>query len=153
MADKFTYENSSEALNDDDYYFTSKNWQFVNDNCNSNYGGSNQITFDLSSLYNADAFINPSEMFLTIPLVSVMSCNKSLTTLNNDYCLGFKNGYHHLISSIQVEYCNKTVQQLIPNINTYVSFKRISQMNYDKLKNEGSLYGFYPDNLLLISNI
>lgn len=147
MADQFTFETSNDAQDMSNYY-KSKQYMFINDSNNSNYGGSNQVTFDLTGFFNQDKFINPSEMVLVIPIVSVMSCNADLTGLNNDYCLSFKNGYHQLISSITVDYNGVTVQQQTANINQYVSFKRLTEMNLDKMYNEGGLYGYYADSPL-----
>lgn len=153
MADKFSYVNSGMSQ-EAEGYFKAKNFIYVNDMNNGNYGGSNQILFDLTGLYNQDKMVNASECFLVIPIIATVCMGSSSgTTIDhnsviNDFSLAFKNGYHNLISSIQVEYDNKTVQQLTPFIHQYVSFKRASTMTQEKLKTEGALYGYYPDNQL-----
>lgn len=144
MADQFTFETSNDSQDMSNYY-KSKQFMFINDTNNANYGGTNQVTFDLTGFFNQDKFINPSEMVLVIPIISVMSCNADLSGNINDYCLSFKNGYHQLISSITVDYNGLIVQQQTTNINQYISFKRLTEMNLEKLHSEGSLYGFYPD--------
>ncbi len=104
--------------------------------------------FDLTGLSNQDRFCAPSEAMLVIPVVTVLSSGDGCLANDkyNDFAVGFKNGYHNLISSVQVEYHNQTVQQLTPYINQYVTFKKLSSTTLDKLKTEGALNGFYPDN-------
>jgi hypothetical protein len=56
----------------EDEPFRSKQFSYVNDMNQGNYA-SNQVVFDLSSFYNQQKFIAPSEMFLVVPIVSVLS--------------------------------------------------------------------------------
>jgi hypothetical protein len=147
MADQFTFEDSDEVLEGSNF-FKSKNYIYVNDNSQGGYGGSNQVVFDLTCLSNQDRFCVPNESIIIIPIVTVLSSGDGCLSNDkfNDFAVGFKNGYHNLISSVQVEYQNQTVQQLSPYINQYVTFKKLSSTTLDKLKTEGALNGFYPDN-------
>ena len=149
MADQYQFENSSMSQMEDEP-FRSKNFSYVNDMNQGNYA-SNQVVFDLSSFYNQQKFIAPSEMFLVVPIVSVLSTN-ALAGLervddvsSQDFSLGYKSGYYNIISSMQVDYDGKTVQQLTPNLNYYVNFKMNSSMSMSTVDTLGSTLGIYPD--------
>lgn len=72
-ADSFALQNSM-IREDTSPDFTSKQWSFMNDQNQSNYS-TGQLIFDLSGFYNSQRFINLSEMFLVIPLVTVLSAD------------------------------------------------------------------------------
>jgi hypothetical protein len=63
----------------------------------------------------------------------------------NDFTLGYKSGYYNIISSMQVDYDGKTVQQLTPNLNYYVNFKMNTSMSMSTVETLGSTLGIYPD--------
>lgn len=146
MSDQFQFESSGISQMTDEPY-RSKQWNYCNDQNQGNYA-SNQVVFDLSSFYNQNKFIAPSEMFLVVPVVSVLSTNQAagLNGKVNDWSLGYKSGYYNIISSMQIDYNNKTVQQLTPNLNYYVSFKMNSTMSQSSVDTIGSAIGVYPDN-------
>ena len=146
MSDQFQFESSGISQMTDEPY-RSKQWNYCNDQNQGNYA-SNQVVFDLSSFYNQNKFIAPSEMFLVVPVVSVLSTNHAtgLQNKENDWGLGYKSGYYNIISSMQIDYNNKTVQQLTPNLNYYVSFKMNSTMSKSSVDTIGSAIGVYPDN-------
>ena len=50
--------------------FTSLQYNYVNDINSSVYGsnGLALVQFDLSSIYNSAGFLNPSEMYIAIPI-------------------------------------------------------------------------------------
>jgi hypothetical protein len=127
--------------------YRSKQWNYCNDQNQGNYA-SNQVVFDLSSFYNQNKFLAVNEMFLVVPVVSVLSTEQAagLTDKQNDWSLGYKSGYYNIISSMQIDYNNKTVQQLTPNLNYYVSFKMNSTMSQSSVDTIGSAIGVYPDN-------
>ena len=128
MSDIFTLESSSMSQATDAEPFVSKQWVSIPDVNNGNYG-SNIVSFDTSSLYNSSKFINPSEMYIAVPLVCVISSNVNFGTYGiSPYSLGFKNGYHNLVSACQIQYDNNTVQQVQLNSNYYVSFKMASSL-------------------------
>ena len=149
MADQYQFENSSMSQMEDEP-FRSKQFSYVNDMNQGNYA-SNQVVFDLSSFYNQQKFIAPSEMFLVVPIVSVLSTNAAnglniaADVVSQDYSLGYKSGYYNIISSMQVDYDGKTVQQLTPNLNYYVNFKMNSSMSMSTVDTLGSTLGIYPD--------
>ena len=146
MADQFQFENSSMSQMEDEP-FRSKQWTFCNDQNQGNYA-SNQVVFDLSSFYNQQKFIAPSEMFLVVPIVSVLSTGtvNGLDDKISDWSMGYKSGYYNIISSMQIDYNNKNVQQLTPNLNYYVNFKMNTTMSKSSVDTIGSTIGVYPDN-------
>ena len=157
MADQYQFETSSMSQMEDEP-FRSKQFSYVNDMNQGNYA-SNQVVFDLSSFYNQQKFIAPNEMFLVVPIVSVLSTDvenglrydigddeeEGGTVASQDYSLGYKSGYYNIISSMQVDYDGKTVQQLTPNLNYYVNFKMNSSMSMSTVDTLGSTLGIYPD--------
>lgn len=146
MSDQFQFESSGISQMTDEPY-RSKQWNYCNDQNQGNYA-SNQVVFDLSSFYNQNKFLAVNEMFLVIPVVSVLSTDQAggLHEKQNDWSLGYKSGYYNIISSMQIDYNNKTVQQLTPNLNYYVSFKMNSTMSQSSVDTIGSAIGVYPDN-------
>jgi hypothetical protein len=131
--------------------FVNKNIAYVEDQ-NTNYS-TQQIKFDISSLYNQSKYLNPKEAVLMIPLVAVLSvndgsinnvANKGLES-ENGYCMGFKSGYYNLVSSMQIIFDNQTVQQNTQNLNYMVNFNKITKINKDKMNKDCYSNGFIPD--------
>ena len=145
MADIYTLESSSMSQQSDQP-FLKKDWVSIPDVNNTNYA-SNIVSFDTSALYNSQKFVNPSEMMVSIPLVAVISTNAAAPPANpiSPYSLGFKNGYHNIISACQITYDGNTVQQIQLNSNYYVSFKMASSLSQNDVKADGSTLGFSMD--------
>ena len=61
MADKFIYENALKNQ-DNNEFFKSKHFTYVNDSYNGGYGATNQITINLTGLAHQDRFVNPAIM-------------------------------------------------------------------------------------------
>lgn len=144
MADQYILEESmrSEIENE---VFTSKQYIYINDSNAGTYTG-NQVVFDLSQFFNSGKYISPKEMYLTLPIVIVLSQSLDASTLGNtDFGMAIKSGYWNFIQSIQVSYRNQDVVQLTPNINYYVSYKCNTTFSKDQLTTSGSQLGFYPD--------
>ena len=144
--DDYQFEVSTEDQTPNNTY-EKKIWSFVNDVNNSSYS-SNQIIFDLSSLYNQSSHIAWNEAYIQIPLVSYVSYTTAantgyveLTKVPNIYCL--KNGYQNLINSVQLEVSNSTVQQIANNINYYNNFKVLTSKSKDWYNTEGPVMGYY----------
>jgi hypothetical protein len=115
--DNFIYEVSTEdqsPLNT----IEQQQWIFANDNSNNNYS-SNQITFDLTSFYNASTLISWREAYIQIPLVSYVYFTGGGASGVKPNAYALKNGYANLINSIQVECSNSTVNQVSNNISYY----------------------------------
>lgn len=116
--------------------------------CNENNYSSNQIKFDISSLYNDKKYINIREAYLTIPVVAVMShehASEKFTVNSNAYGFGFKSGYYNLVNSIQIQYDNQTMVQQVNNLNYYVNFKKLTKTGLDKYNKHKYDEGFIVD--------
>lgn len=174
--DLFTWTDSN-THNTPQPVFTSKQWSYQVDQ-NAGQYGSKQLIFDLSGFYNNDRWINAQEMFMVIPVNTVLSasgidaaanaaagsglgvapsCSVNGTALDifnttdnggaitNQFAMGFKSGYWHLIQSIQISVDGKDLIQMTPNINYYASFVANSTWSDGDVKKWGSILGFYPD--------
>lgn len=144
MGDQYILEESlrSELENE---VFSSKQYIYINDSNAGTYTG-NQVVFDLSQFFNSGKYISPKEMFLTLPIVLVMSQSVAADGLDAcDFGMAIKSGFWNFIQSIQVSYRNQDVVQLTPNINYYVSYKCNTTFSRDQLTTSGSQLGFYPD--------
>lgn len=170
MADEYTIHESTYRQNTDPV-FTSKQWSYQPDQNNGNYT-SRQLVFDLSGFYNSQRFINPQEMFIVFPVVSTLSAigsgNSSglgsgphlagasgLTTalsycdnqgqVTDQFAMGYKSGYWHLINSMQIQIDGKDVIQTIPNSNYHASFVANTTWSESDVKKMGPILGFKPD--------
>lgn len=171
--DLFTWTDSN-THNTPQPVFTSKQWSYQVDQ-NAGQYGSKQLIFDLSGFYNNDRWINAQEMFMVIPVNTVLSavgadntaagtglgvapsCRTGATALTvfdtsdnggavtNQFAMGFKSGFWHLIQSIQISVDGKDLIQMTPNINYFASFVANSTWSDGDVKKWGSILGFYPD--------
>jgi hypothetical protein len=132
--------------------YVSKQWSNINDMNSGVYSnnGLTQVQFDLSSIYNSSVMIDPSQMFVTIPitLVSAYTSNNSTGALvvpgaatSPWAATGLKCGYHHLIHSADLIVNGKTLEQNQPYLNAYVHFKLLSEMSADDLATLGTSLG------------
>lgn len=65
--------------------------------------------------------------------------------ITNQYSMGFKSGFWHLIRSIQITVDGKDVIQLVPDIGFHASFVANTTWSESDLKKHGALTGYYPD--------
>jgi hypothetical protein len=128
--------------------FISKNWNYINDingGVYQNSSGLSLVQFDLSSIYNSTQLVDPSTMFMAIPItyVSAYAGSSALIAPNNTSwaSTALKNGYFQLIHGVDLQVNGKTLEQFIPNLNSYVSFKLMSQMSNDDLRTYGATLG------------
>ena len=134
--------------------YETKNWGFIQDINAGSYSnnGLSLVQFDLSSIYNSSNLIDPSSMFLTIPItyVSAFVANSALIpavgtgngVVSGGWATtGLKSGYFQLIHGADFSLNGKTINQFQPNLNAYVGFKMLSQMSQDDLKTYGSTLG------------
>lgn len=167
--DSFTYQDSISSTQPQPTY-TSKQWAYQTDLSNGSYG-TKQIIFDLSGFYNSQRFINPQEMVMVFPVVTTMTsaphvgpsgavlaasglgAGPRITQLfddnggavTNQYAMGYKSGYWHLINSIQIQVDGKDVIQLTPNINFHASFVANTTWSKSDVTKHGPLTGYLPD--------
>lgn len=128
--------------------FTSKNWNYINDingGVYQNSSGLSLVQFDLSSIYNSTQLIDPSSMFMAIPItyVSAYAYSGGLVAppVGSFASTALKSGYFQLLHGCDLQVNGKTLEQFIPNLNSYVSFKLASQMSQDDLKTMGPSLG------------
>ncbi len=121
-----------------------KDLLYVLDSNGGSYNG--QIQIDTSPLSNSGRWLNYSEAFLSIPYVLSLqsSVDSSGASIMNGFVLGMK-GYVHIIDSIQVDYNNTNVIQLMPFTNVFANYKMLTSWSQDDLNKYGASCGFYPD--------
>ena len=132
--------------------YSNKQWGYINDINGGVYSnnGLSLVQFDLSSIYNSSVLIDPSQMFVTVPicLVSAYTSNNSTgalvtpTTATSAWATaGLKNGYYQMLHGADLIVNGKTVEQFQPNLNAYINFKLLSQMSQDDLATLGTSLG------------
>lgn len=130
--------------------FQDKDFAYILDQNNGSYAG--QVIFDSSSLSNVDRFANWSEAFIEIPLVLTLNTQTNgiagFATANGQWAAGLKNGFWQVINSISVDYNGKTVVQLTPYTNVYVSFKMMTTLSDEDVRKWGPTIGFAKDDSL-----
>jgi hypothetical protein len=132
--------------------YVSKQLGYINDINGGVYSNNGilQVQFDLSSIYNSSVMIDPSQMFVTVPicLVSAYTSNNTTgapvtpTTATSPWAVaGLKNGYYQMLHGADLIVNGKTVEQFQQNINAYINFKLLSQMSQDDLATFGPSLG------------
>jgi hypothetical protein len=125
--------------------FIERDVLYVNDSNNASYNGN--ITFDTTVLSNSGKFLDYSEATFEIPLTIALKSSVDITATAavNAYICGLKNGTHHLIDSLQVDYMNKNVVQSQSYLNFFVNYKILSTWSEDDVKKYGDLVHVHPD--------
>lgn len=132
--------------------YVSKNWGYINDINGGIYSnnGLTLVNFDMSSIFNSNALIDPSQMYITVPIVltTAITSNNSNGTLVVPKAgygwayAGLKAGYQNILHGADLTISGKTVEQFQPNLGTYTNFKLMSQMSQDDLKTLGTSIGY-----------
>ena len=111
--------------------------------------GLSLVQFDLTSIFNSQTMVDPTKMFLTVPLVLA----SALTTNNTTGALvpptagtgwgihGLKAGYYNLLHQADLVINGKIIEQTQPYLNIYTHLKTVCQMSQDDLKTFGSTLG------------
>lgn len=156
MTDSYLFSKSTLPQGvDQETPFISKNWNYINDingGVYQNSSGLSLVQFDLSSIYNSTQLVDPSSMFMAIPITYVSAYVASgglvAPVAGSFASTALKNGYFQLLHGCDLQVNGKTLEQFIPNLNSYVSFKLLSQMSQDDLKTMGPTLGLgdAPDN-------
>lgn len=148
MTDAFLFSKSTLPQGvDTETPFVSKNWNYINDingGVYQNSSGLSLVQFDLSSIYNSTQLVDPSSMFMAIPItyVSAYSSGSLVAPVAGSYAsTGLKSGYFQLLHGCDLQVNGKSLEQFIPNLNSYVSFKLASQMSQDDMKTMGATIG------------
>jgi len=142
-ADDFILENSY-PMQEDEFSIENKQYYYVNDQNNGSYP-TGQVLLDLSSLTNSGKFLDWSQSFLAVPLV--MTVNSSAGTLDaavqNAFAASLKNGYHHLLNSMQVQISNNDCVQTQNYNNLKVNYELLESLTNDDIQNFGKVFSFY----------
>lgn len=126
--------------------FIDKDMLYVLDQNGGSYNG--QITFDTSPLSNSGRWQSFSEGYLVIPFVITAAETTAAINISatfNSFMAGLKNGSYQLIDSIQVDYNNTNVVQLMSFTNFYINYKLMTSFSTDDAAKWGPATLFSPD--------
>jgi len=153
MADNYEFEKSQvpQGVNYETPYVSS-NFNYVpdiNGGVYQNGGGLSLITFDLTSIYNSQAMIDPAKCFITLPVVL---CSATVSSTSSGTLVappanyswswaGLKAGYWNMIHQADITLNGKIIEQTQPFLNIYTNVKMLSQMSQDDLRSFGSSIG------------
>ena len=147
-ADQLVYDMAS-APSETPSVFVKKDFFSVLDDQNGSYSG-NQSVLQLSSLANSNRYMDYKGSYITIPLVLSMTADgvgaafKPVTN-NDNFSMGLKNAFLHVIHSVQVDFNNSTAQQLTSFQSIWNCFRLHTTLSWDDVKTQGSSIGYYPD--------
>ena len=156
MSDNYEFEKSriSQGLEYESPY-AAKNWAYIPDINSGIYAsnGPSLINFDLTSIFNSQMMVDPSQMVVAIPIVlcTALSGNPAgnagaavLAHPVSGYSwayAGLKAGYYNLIHQADLTINGKTIEMTQPFLNVYTHIKLLSQMSQDDIKSLGTTLG------------
>ena len=143
MADQLLYEVSNSVEQDGEPFIRRENVYIIDQN-NGSYTN-NTIIMDCASVSNAGKWADFQNATIVVPLILTMSSTFNFSAIASDFAVGLKNGFHQLISSINVEYNNSSVVQISNLTNMYISYKLNTTLCVDDIVTIGSQIGFYHD--------
>jgi hypothetical protein len=145
--DNLVFEESVNAEIDQSE-FISKKWLYVNDSNSQNY--TSQVVIDSTPLANSGGWINWAEGYILMPLMveltSATAGSLPQHTSVANYSWALKNGFWQMLNSMTLEFNNQNVVQQTPFLNVFRSFKAMTSLSADDVKNHGASIGFSPDN-------
>ncbi len=130
--------------------FTDKQWNYKTDSNGSVYQAQNaNVEFDLSSIYQSDAYTDVSDMYIVIPTCMVACVSAGTGTLaaptaGFNLC-SLKNNFQHLIHSMELVLNGRTIHDHQSFLNVYSHFKMLSSMSPSDLKSNNTNFGMSPD--------
>lgn len=122
---------------------TDKAVAWIPDSNSGSYNG--QIIFDLSSLSTTSGWLSLGEAYIEIPYVIGVKGSADVNSYLNNQTITIKDGYHHLIDSIAVEFNQKTVCQVQNFTNVHTHFKMLTSSSAEDLLKNRATTGFYGD--------
>jgi len=142
MSDNYEFEKSRipQGVEYESPY-ASKGWSYIpdiNSGIYSNSGGSCLVNFDLTSIYNSQQMVDPSQMFVAVPitLVTALTANSAITAPVAGYgwsYAGLKAGYWNLLHQADLTLNGKPVETTQSFLNVYTHIRMLSQMSTDDL--------------------
>ena len=130
--------------------FTDKQWNYKTDSNGSVYQAQNaNVEFDLSSIYQSDAYTDVSDMYIVIPTCMVACVSTGTTTVaaptaGYNLC-SLKNNFQNLIHSMELVLNGRTIHDHQSFLNVYSHFKMLSSMSPSDLKSNNTNFGMSPD--------
>lgn len=147
MGDQTTFAMANESQTTPEP-FISKQWSYIIDS-NSGVYQSSQVTLDTSSWSNSGKFVDWSETYFSIPMVMVAYPRDAAITgwdaWDASWLVGIKNGHQMLLDSFSCDVQNSSVIQLTRYTNIYTTYRMLTSLSKDELKNIAPSIGFFPD--------
>ena len=131
--------------------FTDKQWNYKTDSNGSVYQAQNaNVEFDLSSIYQSDAYTDVSDMYIVIPTCMVAVCSTDAGGILGAPSAGYnlctlKNNFQNLIHSMELVLNGRTIHDHQSFLNVYSNFKMLSSMSPSDLKSNNTNFGMSPD--------
>jgi hypothetical protein len=141
-SDQFTYEASSFPDTTSEP-FVQKKVVYTQDEQNGSYSG--VVSFTLESVANSGTFAEWSNSYTTLPFVVAARCTADVRATTNPRTVGLKNGFHQLTHSVAVTWNGQTLVQQSNYLNSFVSFRLVTEVSGDDVEKNGPSWGFYPD--------
>ena len=149
MSDNYEFSRSSHKQSQEDYTpYQSKQFNFINDT-NSGIYNNNSLTlvqFDLSSIYNSQTFVDTNDSFLILPITYVLACGAGgapvAPAAGSSSLASIKSNYLHLIHQVDCQINGKSIESTQPFQNVATSFRLMSEMSQNDLKQMGPTLGF-----------
>lgn len=143
MADSLLYEISKAEEMDGEPFIRRENVYIIDQN-NGSYTN-NQIIMDCAAVSNSGKWADFANAYLAVPLLVTLTSTFNFSAVPTDFALGLKNGFHQIVSSMNVEYNNTSVVQISNFSNLYMSYKLNTTLSVDDVVTIGSQIGFKQD--------
>lgn len=143
MADQLLYEVSNSTEMSGEPFIRRENVYIIDQN-NGSYSN-NQILMDCASVSNSGKWADFANAIIQVPLIHTLSSTTDFSGDACDFAQGLKNGFHQIVSSLNVEYNNSSVVQISNFTNMYISYKLNTTLCVDDLATIGHQIGFFPD--------
>jgi len=149
QTDNFCFEKSQQVQSVSSYTpYTEKTFNYlpdINSGVYSNNSGLTLVQWDASSIYNSSLYTDVTDMFLTVPIVTVAE-SWSATTAQTAPTAGYalctlKNSYQSLVHQVEIQNGGKIVADSQPFINIASGFRLLSSLTPNDLKVMGSTLG------------
>lgn len=143
-AEEFAIEQSYKPQ-ENTYDWTEKSWTWIPDSQGGSYSTA-QASFETPSLTNSGSYSSLPESFVALPLVAVVQATGGagfVASRQNAFALSLKNGYHHLIDSMQVQISNNDVVTQCKFVNMKIHYDIVSSYSQNSVKTYGESLGFY----------
>jgi len=149
QTDNFCFEKSQQVQSVSSYTpYTEKTFNYlpdINSGVYSNNSGLTLVQWDASSIYNSSLYTDVTDMFLTVPIVTVAE-SWSATTAQTAPTAGYalctlKNSYQALCHQVEIQNGGKIVADSQPFINIASGFRLLSSLTPNDLQVMGSTLG------------